>query len=337
VPITHQPLYPSLKFDHNDIPYISYYDATGFRYYLLTTTSTSGSGNWYIYEFPHQPSGASIALPAANSTALAMIRGVGTSTPVMIVIDNSAASKTIRAASFVGGFAPFSAVSTIETLDTAGAANIDARADSSGNVAVVYHHLSTAITSGRVKFSVSSNQGSTWSTPISLSSAGQGEGVNLTLDPVTQKPRVSFFDRASNWVLTSECTTAISSCSSSGNWSATEQIESGAGVSGLTAVTAPAHNQLLSAFPYIDRTSKSYIFYPRGAANNASLMATHNVSGSWSSTTIRSGVNGNLVGIAPANMSVAGWNVQVTENASYSPTAAYIGPGNWLYVTSCGD
>ncbi|MEO5668312.1 MAG: hypothetical protein ABIR96_09655 [Bdellovibrionota bacterium] len=328
IPGTINPMFPSLIFDAFDSPWISYYDSGTTRFYLTTNSKTDGSGNWSTYEFPATPAGVPIALPAANNTALAL-RSVGdVSNPVMIVVDTNATSKGVKASLFNATTQTWSTVAVVDPLvgGALGAAHLTASQDNSGNVVVAFQDLSLT----RVKYASSAN-GTTWSSPISVSGIGQGVGAVIAVNPVDGKPSISYYDQPNNAVYYANCTTTIPTCLSA-NW-ATQKIESAAGISTLTAATG----QLLTTSLAFSPQGAPWVFYPRGQGNDGNLIRATNTSGSWVATIHASGTYGNLPGSAPLNFGVAGWNVVTSMNAGSGPVSSFIGSGNTLYSTSCGD
>jgi hypothetical protein len=324
------PMHPSIAFDEDDIPYISYFDAAGNRYVLLQGSRTDGQGSWAQHDFPHTVLGVGVA-PMHNQTAVVMV-GSTDKTPVMIIADSfTTGARRIRAARFTGSFNPFSTPVDIEALSTGGVGGLSAASDANGNIAVAYHHIdASGVSSARVKYSSSAN-GITWTAPIGVSANAQGEGLTLRFSPFNNQPRISYFDKVNNWVLFAKCESTATGCAT-GSWS-NVKIDEAAGVSGLSANQI----QLLSSYPFIDRAGNPFVLYPRGIGSGGNLIINRLIGTTWSASTMYSGVNSSFTGINPATFGVAGWNIQASMNEANSATMAYIGPGNWLYVTSCGD
>jgi hypothetical protein len=80
-----------------------------------------------------------------------------------------------------------------------------------------------------------------------------------------------------------------------------------------------------------------YLAYPRGQGADGNLILAKNSSGTFTSSTLYSGTNANLPGTPAVNFGVAGWGISSTLNTAAYFTSVYLGPGNWLYSTSCGD
>ncbi len=326
IPGTQSPQFPALIFDQNNLPWIGYFDAANNRFYLAANSRPDGSGIWNTFEFPSQPTGAPAALPAANQVALSLANNSGVITPVMITIDNNATSRSVKSALFNPATLTWSTATTIETLTVSGASHISADYDSSGNIVLAYRDNFAT----KVKYVYSSN-GSTWTTPLLVGSVGQGAGVSVKINPSTSYPSMSYFDRLNNSVYYAACTGTFSSCASSG-WS-TNQITTGAGVSGLVL----GNEQLLKASLSFSATGVAQIAHPTGQGSYGSLFLADNNSGMFSTTLISSGSAANLSGSPALNFAVSGWNIATVRNAIDQLVMAFIGPGNWLYVSSCGD
>lgn len=324
VPDTINPQFPALAFDSSNEVWVSFFDAATNKFYLANNSSATGSATWNVYQFPAVPAGAPIALPASNQTAVTMVNGF----PLMIVIDNNAGSKGVKSALFNSTIHAWSAVTTVDPLTSGalGASFLSADGDSSGNAVVAYQDISLT----KVKYSYS-NAGGAWSAPLAISQPGQGPGTSIRISPATDEPAVSYYDQVNNLVIYNACSSAIASCATTG-WTPVT-VESSAGVSGLTNTSY----QLLSASLEYGATGTAYVLYPRGVGNDGNLLMTENASGSFQSSVVADGVNGNLPGAPVLNYGIAGWSVATTRNEAGGVTAAYVGPGNWLYATSCGD
>jgi hypothetical protein len=328
VPDTINPQFPSLTFDSGGNPWISFFEAATNKFYLMTNSSNNGSGTWNSYVFPAIPSGAPIALPAANNTAVTMISVSGVQSPVMLTTDTNASSKGIRAAVFNPVTKVWSVVAVVDNLTSGanGAAHLTADSDGSENIVIAYQDLSV----GRVKYSYS-NGGLTWSTPIIISSVNQGVGATIRINPRTDQPAVSYYDQTNNLVFYNSCSGTIASCATSG-WTP-QEVEGAAGVSGLSASTG----QFLRTGLTYNALGTPMLAYARGQTNDGNLVVWQNQNGNYFSAATAGGVNGNLVGSPALNFAVAGWSLASTPNHAGQSTTAYIGPGNWLYANSCGD
>lgn len=330
IPGTGTPQYPSLAYDSSGYPWVGFHEslAGNIRYYLVTTSNADGSGVWTSYQFPHIPTAAPVALPAANETAVAMYYSGGTTTPVMIIIDNVAGSLRVRAARLNPTTGVWGTVNTLKTLGASGAAHLSAHNDTSGNIVVSFYDITTT----RLNYVYSSDGGTTWSTAYELSSAGSGIGGIIRINPSTGKPAVSYYDKTNNRIYYAPCTGTIAACAT-GGWSPSI-VDNAAGVSGLATTV----EQLLRVGMDMDSSGNPFIIYPRGASSDASLILQQISSGTFASSTLHAGANGNLMtGAGALNYAVAGWGASSTINSSGARTSVYVGPGNWLYSTSCGD
>ncbi len=328
IPDTLNPQFPSLAFDHLNRPWISYFDSGLNRYFVVTNSATDGSGSWTAYEFPAIAAGGAIALPAANNTAMAMSYSAGVASPVMLVIDTNAGSKGIKAAKLSAGTLTWGAVATIDALTVSGASQISADYDTNGNIVVAYRDLGAA----KTKYAASTD-GTTWSTPLLISAVNQGVGNSIKINPATQRPAISYYDRPNNAVYYSACTaTTLAGCNTTG-W-VTTLVDNVAGVSGVSS----GNEQSLMTGLVFSQTGRAWISYVRGQASSGSLMvADNNGGGSFAISTLAAGANGGLTGTPPLNFGIAGWNVAASRNAAGQFTALYIGAGDWLSTTSCGD
>lgn len=317
------PQFPSIAYDHNNRPWIGYFDASVNKFYLATNSSSDASGTWTAYEFPSVPSGAPGALPRANNTAVAMFYSSGVAHPVLVVTDNNATSLGVKASILNNTTRAWTTVQTIDALSTNGAAHLHAHYDTNG-VAIAFQDL----TATQVKYAAMASW-NTWTTSLAFSGINRGQGLGVQVR--NGWPAVSYYDQTNNVVYLSTCSGTLSSCATTG-WTTTV-IESLAGVSGLTAATG----QLLASSIHYDEYGYAHLLYVRGAANDGSLILANNKSGSFSAYTASAGRSAGVGLLAPAlNYGIAGFGAASAINSSNSMiTAAHQGPGNWLYATSC--
>jgi hypothetical protein len=326
IPDTQSPQYPSLAFDENNRPWILYYDATINRFVLVTNSQTDGTGNWTSFIVPYIPSGAPSALPAANNTSLSMYQNSGTLSPVLIFIDTNTTSKGIYATKFNKTSKTFTVPFKFATLSGT-AANLSSAYNSNGEIIVGYEDLT--LTSAY--YSYSNDGGITWTTPLNVSSSGQGKGLSIAINPANNSPAISFYDKTNNQVYYRTCNNTLSNCATSG-WSQT-LVDSNIGISTLAA----ANEQLLQTKLLFLNDGTPIILYEQGVLGNGHLMMAIKTSSSFSTSIFSSGVNGSLLGLNPYNYGISGWLVSAAKNSLGYPTAVYLGPGNYLYSTSCGD
>ena len=332
IPNTTAPLFPALAFDHNNKPWISYYDSGLFRYFLVTNSATDGSGDWSIYQFPINAKTASGTSPATDDTSVAMLYSGATAKPVMVVINSTAAGGAgVRAALFDPSIASFTSLATLDSLGASFATRLSTDFNKSGSLVVAYHDLTTT----RVKFNYTTN-GITWlATPPQVSSVGTGrEGLQIRLNPSSGRPAVSYFDRANNSVFYATCNTAIDSCASGANWAAPASVASAAGVSGIVV----GNEQLLNTSLSFSSTGTPFIVYPTGiAASEQTLGVADNSGGSFVATTLSSAATSTVAGAGTANYAMTGFSADSVRTALGTLSTNYVGPNNWLYATSCGD
>jgi hypothetical protein len=331
IPNTTTPSFPSLAFDENDLPWISYYDAGTFRYYLITNSATDGSGDWSFYQFPINAKTASAVAPATDDTALAMSYTGGVAKPLMFVINSTAVGGTgVRAALFDKSIDSFTNFSTVDTLGASFATRLTAAYDTNGNVVVAYYDITTT----KVKFNYTTS-GTTWlGTPPQITAAAAGrEGLSIRLNPSNSRPAISYYDRANNGVYFTYCTTTLASCSTSGNW-ATSTVNAAAGVSGI----ATPNEQLLNTSLSFDTIGTPYVLYMAGTtAATQQLGVADNAGGSFTTTVLGSSTASAVSGAATPNFAMIGFSAGSVRNAEGDYFSAYIGPNNWLYATTCGD
>ena len=332
LPNTGTPSAPSLAFDHNNKPWIGFYDASNLKYFLATNSATDGSGTWNFYQFPSNGKTTAAALPATEDTAVVMYYSGGAAKPVMLTLNSSAAgSPGVRSAFFDTSALAFTSVTTLDALTAASyGTRLTADFDTSGNIVVAYYDF----TATRVKFNYSTN-GTTWlGTPPQISAANQGrEGLSIHLDPSTSRPAVSYYDRANNNVYFNYCTKAMSLCSLATNWT-TATVASSVGVSGI----GTANEALLNTTLTYSADGVPHVSYMSGiAATTQQLGLANNSTGSFVTTALTTRPSSRVTGASAFNFDMAGLNESSVRNTLGHYLSAYIGPNNWLYATSCGD
>jgi hypothetical protein len=348
------PQFPSLVFDANNLPWIGYLETQAvsgvYRYILLNNTKADGTGVWNSYVFPFL---TKVAIANVTNTgvtddvALAIYNSGGVSYPVMVVASSSAGAGgfIIKA----GQFNPTTAEWTVPNLpvDNTITSGIEKLAiDSDGtNIVVAYYDLAST----KLKLASSITGGLTWTVlpaVTSLAASGQGPSVKL----LNGIPSLAYFVKSLNEVQYVQCTASnLTNCMSSTNyWASPVTVSNGnlgfisAGV-GLTA----SADQYLSTSINFDSSSNAYVYYPLGASTGLSTAGlavasgAANQNGSFTQSMLYSAMNATTLVNANAqqtNFALAGQQVSTVRSSSTGvPVAAYIGPGNWLYVTSCGD
>ena len=329
IPNVSTPMAPAIAFDHNDLPWISYYDGALFRFFLMTNTATDGSGEWSQYQFPINAKTATATAPAMDATAVAMWWSGGTARPVMIVMNSTAAGgQGVRASLFQPSSGTFSAVQTVDTLGAAFGTRLDADWDRSGNIVLAWYD----VTATRVEFSSSSNATTWLGTSAQISSPNTGrEGLSVKISPATGRPSVAWYDRAGNGVAINRCTTDLAQCGSAGNW-ASATVASAVGSSSVPV----ANEQLLSTSLSFSADGDPYVAYMTGnTATQQILGVADNLGGSWATTTLRHRPASGVAGAAGVNFDMVGFNVSSVRTGTGELVTTYIGPGNWLQATSC--
>lgn len=348
------PMYPSLKFDHLNRPWISYYDynstVASSRFYLMMNPNTDGSGAWKVYQFPFVATAAAVALPATNDSALTMYYNNGVSYPVMAVIENNTV-KAIKASRFNPNTETWSGTNaiTVDTLTaTTGAANLTIDSDSNGNIVLAWVDLAILTPFAGIEYSYS-NGGLSWTPAKRIHSDSTtirkiGQGLSIKINPFNGYPAMSYYDRAADKVFYSSCSDTPSNCSI-GSWSTTE-IESVAGVNGVTtyigAAPASTRDQLLATSLTYDEEGNATVLYPLGngsiiGASTGGHLKRVNISsaGVVTSEIFKNGVNASG-SITNVNLAVAGHNVSSIQTEKGELVSVFIGPGNSLESRACG-
>ncbi len=329
IPGPTNPQFPAIAFDGNDKPWISFFDQTINRFYLATNSSTEGTGSWSIYTMPIAPTGT-YTLPAVNDTAVAMYKNGSTYSPVILVLDSTNATTTagLKSAMFNPSTSTWSNVNDGTPIFTLGASDgnaLTADFDLNGNIVAAFWD----ITSTRLKYVHSSNGGATWTTAYNVTAPAVGEFASIRINRYNGYPAVAYFDRANNRSYYSVCANSASSCAS-GGWADT-LLEANLGISGLTTSTG----QVLGTGIAFSSTGNPTVFYSTGQGGLASLRKCELSGSNFSCSTVSEGRGGNTVSATAVNYAVSGWSVHANANDSGGTTAAYIGPGGWLYQYSC--
>ncbi|MFS4459898.1 hypothetical protein [Bdellovibrio sp. HCB2-146] len=328
----------SLKFDHDDKPWIAYYDASSLRYFLATNTLTDGTGTWKTHQFPIGAVAAPI-LPGVNAVALAMSYTLGNAKPVMIVSNAGSVAKTVSTAVFNPGAENWTSVTTLDS-GTAVTSKLSTDFDRAGNLVLAYYDT----TNNAIRYSGSSSGGITWSSPASVITASGGMGLEIKLNPTNSRPAIAFYDRSVNLLRYRECTSDLATCHLSVNWGTLGSgvIDSTLGVSGLTAA---ATDGLLSLGLNFSSAGKIWLTFSRGSlSSNGSLMYSYTsqtFGGLFvTAAELHAGANAVIsspVAATPANYAVGGWSVGSSLSSTGALHSLFIGPGNYLYYSSCGE
>lgn len=340
LPNTTNPLFPSLAYDHNDLPWISYYDSGNFRYYLVTNSATDGSGLWTQYQVPIGAKVASGTAPATDDTAITMFYSSGVAYPVMIFINSTAAGgQGVRSIKLNPITGQFSSIVTVDALGASFGSRLSADFDLSGNIIIAYYDLTTTT----VKFNYSINGAVSWrpaSTQITAATVGR-DGLSIRFNPSNGRPAVSYYNKASNLVLYNPCSTALASCASAGSWAqVTAQSGTAVGVSGITTTT---NEQILNTSLTFSAAGVPFISYMTGIAPsgmNPALVVTDSTTGftpTLPTVLASSGTNASLSGTSAISFGQHGMSASSLRNSLGDLITLHVGPNNWLYSTSCGD
>ena len=332
----------ALAFDGSDRPWIAYYDANTLRYFLLTNSLTDGSGIWSQYQFPIGVVAAP-TLPAVNNVDLVMSVSGLVRKPLMIVSNSGSATKVIRAALFDPSAETWSNNKQVDPITTNNFSKLAADFDTAGNIVLAYYDS----TASAIKLTSTSDAGATWTTPaviVAGGAAGRGVGVDVKINPTTNRPAIAYYDRDINLVRHKYCSTAIATCNNSSNWlnQGLGIVEGSAGVSGLSA---GATDGLLNASLTFSIDGYPWVNYSLGAGSSTGnlLYATTSATSLNFATSSILNAGFNSVSVlpvpaSPVNFGLGGWNpFAVRSLATGSLHTTYVGPGNYLYVTSCGN
>lgn len=339
IPVVAQPQNVSMIYDSSNKPWIAYYDQQTLRFVLTSNSETDGSGVWSSYYFPFRTAVTAATAPAYHSVALALDRSVSPERVVMFagVANHGTVGNTgLWAGRLNPATGDWANVAQITSTNLANSiSNVTADYDSSGNIVVAYYNRNA---SNRVEYAHSVNGGTSWSTATNVTVlTAMGMGAKIKLNPSTTRPAITYYDRANNRVYYSYCTTALASCSTSTNWAYSYVENLTAGVSGLAAV----NDGLLSAALTFTSTGSPYVVYPIASGNTGLLAFNSSTSSTFPiSSTLVAGKNSDLAtnpALTAVNYAQPGWNVDAVRTSSGSLHTAYVGPGNWLYATSCGD
>jgi hypothetical protein len=357
IPTTSAPASPDVAFDHQGLPWVSWFESAGatpigFRAYLATNSREDGTGLWTVYAFPLlDAAGANPTLPVMNQTSVVMHWSGGIAKPVMIVSRNPTASKGVHAARFnpaTNAWENQQQIIAMAGTTTPGSAWLSADSDTSGNIVVAVHDMGTTgaatcvpITSRCVRTTYSTDGGRTWATAGQIYSGG-AEGLRVRINPATSRPAISFYNKASNTVRYKYCSSALASCTSAGNWSdiGTGVLDPAAGVSTLAEATNPG---LLSTG--LDFTSTGYpaVTWARGSTAPVSpdlmfsMMGTTGTFGAAATLKLSAYGNESTPGAAVLGNLGLNWSPSTVRASTGSLHTAHSGPGGYLYVTSCGD
>lgn len=357
------PQSPSLAFDSNGYPWVAWTETPAAtvsqRFFLATNSRTDGQGAWTIYPFPSfYPVSAPTAQPAMAQAVVAMYESGGVRKPLVTTMSSIAtvAGREIRSALFDPTTRLWSNVKQVAIFAgaaTIGGAYLSTDWNSSGTVVVAFNDLSTGAgqvyctgTARCIRMYYTTDGGATWTgTTTSGVINGAYDASKIRLNPSTGRPAIAYFDRANNQLRYKYCTTALASCTSSGNWAdlGVGIMDATLGISGLAEATNLG--QLDSGFTFTS-DGLPWVVYPRGSTSttNPNLMYTYvatsgGLFGATAALYTNPGVGNTSTPVAAtANNYALSWNPSsVRSSYTGSLHTAFVGPGNFLYMTSCGN
>jgi hypothetical protein len=312
----------------------------------MHNTKSDGTGVWSTFVFPFLNKGALAASPLSDDVAVAMYNSGGVSYPVMVV-SSSAGVFGIKAAQLnpmTGDWTD----STPATVDTIAAGIEKLAIDSDGtNIALAYYDVSST----KIKMTYTSNGGLSWAIPVYATNAGIGQGPSIKLSGGI--PSIAYWSKSGNNVYYAQCNVStLAGCVGNGSvpWGNAVQVNpstgNNLGVSGMNA----ASDQFLSTSINFDSSGNAYVYYPIGygttltptpGAGLAVAVGAANGTGTFTQSLLYTAAN-SWTAASPlagaGNYALAGQQVSTVRNSITGvPIAAFNGPGNWLYATSCGD
>lgn len=326
-------------------PYIAAFDASVNQFVLYKGSNVDG-GTFTGYSFPSLGTLTAATNPNSNEACITHWNNGGVEYIVMVALVGSVTtpatySQKIVSAQFNTATNTFGALSTTPASMTNanGGYGISCISDSSGNIGVAYVDQTATVANGSVRYVSSTDGGVNWGTPLNVGTTGAGTGAALTLNPLTEKPALSYYQTASGNVLFASCSGTVATCGTSG-WSETVAA-SAVGTQNSVAASNSVSVQLLRAVPVYSSTGDRVVVYSAGpaAGANAHLMVTQ-----YSSTYLSFDLPGILArgnNIASAVAYAPTYAIPMMADAQRSSlgglSVAYIAPGNYLGVTTCGD
>ncbi|MBL7715748.1 MAG: hypothetical protein JNL01_09795 [Bdellovibrionales bacterium] len=326
-------------------PYIAAFDASVNQFVLYKGSAVDG-GTFTGYSFPSLGTLTAATNPISNEACLAHYTSGGVEYIVMVALVGSVTtpatySQKIVSAQFNTATNTFGALSTTPASMTNanGGYGLSCISDSSGNIGVAYVDQTATVANGSVRYVSSSDGGVNWGTPLNVGSTGAGTGASLTLHPTTEKPALSYYQTATGNVFFASCSGTVATCGTSG-WSETT-ASAAVGTQSAIATSNAVTVQALRAVPVYSSSGDRYVIYSAGpaAGANAHLMYTK-----YNSTFLSFDLPAILTrgnNIASAVAFTPTYSVPMMPDAQRSSTGslsvAYIAPGNYLGVTTCGD
>ncbi len=356
------PQSPSLAFDEDGYPWIAWNETPSAtvaqRFYLATNSRTDGQGVWTVYNFPATYAlGAATAYPVMSQAVVTMYEVSGVRQPLVTIMSSlSGAGREVRAGLFNKSTKLWRNVKQVATFagtTTVGGAYLSGDSDSSGRVVIAFNDLSTGAgqvncssTARCVRMYYTTDGGATWTgTTTSGVINGAFDAPKVRINPSNNRPAIAFFDRANNTLRYRFCSTELASCTNSSNWAelGVGIMDATVGVSGLSE--AATIGLLDSGFTFTS-DGLPWVVYPRGAGvtSTPNLMFTYSATSGavfGSSATLYAATGNGYISTpvaATANNYAFSWN-PYSARSTYTGSlhTAFVGPGNFLYMTSCGN
>lgn len=343
IPGTTNPQFPSLAFDSSDRPWIAYWEESTFggskRYYLVTNSRSDGAGTWRSYQFPLTSKTTIATAPAFDETALAMYTTGGITYPVMITANSHATGQGIRSSRLNPNNGSWTTMVVVDAI-ASGIGNLSADYDSNGNIVIAYYDIAST----RAKYAQTSDGGSNWTTPVVASTvAATGQGVSIKLS--SGVPAIAYYHKAGNNVFYHKCSLSTAAlCGNVAGWTSPVQVNAVGSSVGVSGLGNPVQSLETALSFTSDGIAEVYYMLGAGASTQAGVIKAVNTvaaPSTFSTSTLKSADNATTTingAASVSNGALAGFSL-ATSRSSYSNTTstAYVGPGNWLYVTTCGD
>lgn len=332
VPGVTAPESPYLRYDHLDRPWISYFDRTNFRFYLMFNSSSDGLGTWTSYMMPPVGTPTAPAFPATNDTAIAMVQVGTVKKPVLTVLDNTALTRTVRSALFDPSTGSWSSVVSVYSIGATGASGLDAHGDEEGNFVISFLDRTAG---SYLKYSHGTivSGAPSFTTPVDIGPAsGAGQGTSIRINPVTGSPVVIFQDRANNRLYRATCSEDVASCATS-PW-IVDVLDIFTGISALSIATT--FNENLASTSIALRDDGAYdVFYTHGMGATGDLrrIKVDDSGVAGTSQTWVAGRGANLA--ATLNFGVQGFYSDAVITPDNQLVSVFLGRGNLLVQRTC--
>lgn len=332
IPGVTAPESPYLRYDHLDRPWISYFDRTNVRFYLMMNSSSDGLGTWTSYMMPPVGTPAAPTLPATNDTSIAMVKVGTTKKPLLTVLDNTAASRTVRSAFLDSTTGSWSSIVSVYSVGATGSSGLDSYADENGNFVVSFLDRTVGT---YLKYALGTIIAGTpsFSTPVNIGTvSGAGQGTAIRINPESETPIVTYLDRANNRLYRATCSSDVTSCMTL-PWTV-EVLDLFTGISGLTIATTFTENLANTAIAL--RENGAYdIFYTHGMGSAGDLrrIKVDDTGTVGTSETWVAGAGANLA--SSLNFGGQGFYNDAVITSDNHLVSVFLGKGNLLVQKSC--